>query len=142
MQGRPQAIDKMTMVDSRTLLRTGRVATDKFKTRIKYRIQMITTGALSHRLLELYVDTIRPSMLSLNNIALSPMTCILNYDGVTPVSISRRLIEFFDIQLGMHITTTTLRSLLETKFQDMFENGMFINDIIIYFLLVIYLCLR
>lgn len=128
MQGRPQAIDKMTVADSQILLRSGRVGSTKFKTSSTHHLQMITTGEFSQRLLELYMDTIRPTMLSLNNIIVCPKTCILNYDGVKPVSICRRLTEFFGIHLGMHVTTTTMRSLLETKYQDMFDNGNLVNN--------------
>lgn len=123
MQGRPQAIEKMTVADSITLLHTGRLESDKFKTRRTHRIQMITVEDSSHTLLKLYMDTIRPLVLLQNNIIVSPKTCILNYDGVHPASICRRLIEFYEKHCGMHITTTTIRSLLETRFHHMFEEG-------------------
>jgi hypothetical protein len=48
---------------------------------------------------------------------------LLSVTGSKPVRVGKRLTEFFEAALGIHIDTRTIRMLIETEMEDAYESG-------------------
>lgn len=119
----------MTRKDLFTLREKGLISSKHFKTATTYRYQMVTVAEPAHTLLGIYVDTIRPQLVSMYQHEDGPSSPgILNYDGHTGVEVGRRVTEFCREKLGLHITTTAIRSLVETEMDDRFRQGIVGGD--------------
>ena len=121
IQGRPQAISQMTAVQAEQLLLHGRVKTKNFKTKRTYVYQMVTVLNDSARLLSIYRDTLLPVLLEKSTSV--PKTFLLNYNGKTCLQVGRRVVEFFQQSLGLHLTTSSCRSMVETYFEKLCMQG-------------------
>ena len=124
VQGRPKAIGEMSVADAKILLKKGRVKMKNFKTMGTYDWQFVTIAPHSADLLRLYLGTIRPALLStfLGNIY-NRRFCLLGYDGRNSINVCRFVQQFFDKLCGLHVTTNTLRSVVETKFARLHDKG-------------------
>lgn len=125
-QGRQLALSNMTYKDLRRLRKKQRIRSTKFKTAAVYGYQTISVMKSSLELLTMYIDVVRPKLLQLYNLEANPSSPgLLNFDGVSALDVGRRVTEFYSDHLGLHITTTAIRSIVETDMEDRYRN----NDI-------------
>ena len=113
-QGRVGAIEDLKNSQYQELLREGYVLSSKFKTAAKYGYQPITTGSIFSKLLTFYVNKIRPNMLTQQS---DPL--LINYTGTKKFLILPAVKQLFNRTLGLHMTTTNVRSLVETTMHKM-----------------------
>jgi len=97
------------------LLREGFVCSYNFKTVGKFIQQPITTSSVVTSILSVYVNTIRPAIRSKYKKRHSDMdNLFLSYDGRHNVRLGRLITQYF-MSYSLHITSTTIRSLVETE---------------------------
>ncbi|KAJ1394613.1 hypothetical protein B484DRAFT_439135 [Ochromonadaceae sp. CCMP2298] len=120
-QGRVSGIEAMTMKDAESLMGPdGWSTSTKFKTRAVYQLQPVIMNSIARRLLELYLTLVRCRVTREND-----MDSILwrTFDGVPETRMGRLVTAFFQRILSLRITTTAIRSLLETTVDAMHVNG-------------------
>ncbi len=126
IQGRPNAIEEMDEDNVDALLAQGWVKLSNFKTSRDYVYQMVTVASTTISLLTIYKVYIYP-ILKLkqqkSDIKVDTTAFILSYDGLRPWKIGRRVNEFFLNKLQLHMTTNTIRSVVETDFQKLYLQG-------------------
>ena len=116
IQGRPKALDHLKMKDLSNLLESGGVMSSQFKTVGSFGLQPITTGKLFVYLLKIYLEYFRVS----DN---DPESLLLvSYDG-SEIRVGRMVTRFFKRTLNLHVTTTTIRSMVETKAEELEAEG-------------------
>ena len=108
-QGRVQAVEDFKYGQFRELIREKFVLSNMFKTMTKFGYQPITTNDISSELLSYYVSVIRPKTLCGAN---DPM--FVSFTGTGTYSMRSAVTAFFRRTLNLHITTTSIRSLVET----------------------------
>lgn len=85
---------------------------------------MVTAEGPARRLLDIYIDIVRPKLLQLRRrVGGNGSPAFLNYNGETAVKVGRKLTQFCLAHTGLHITTTTVRSLVETESDDRIRSG-------------------
>ena len=117
-QGRVGGFEGLTMEHIPALLAQGHTLSTTFKTKAKYGYQPIIATDLVIEIMRFYIDEVRPT--ALKNIRLAPEqpavtnSVWLKFDG-SPDKPGRRLTDFFQRTMQLHVTTTTLRGLMETE---------------------------
>src|SRR5690606_14961576 len=100
----------------------GYCTTDQFKTRDRWGLQPVTLSAVTHTLLTQYMNFVRPAACT-SAAPLSNDPLWLRFDGSPDAHIGLRLTAFFKKELRLHITTTSIRSLIETTFDTLHSQG-------------------
>ncbi len=99
--------------------------TNQFKTNKKYGYQSVKLAGNSKELFTIYINIARPAICKKNNLNLEgdmdPLW--LNCKGEKETNISRLVIAFFRQNADLHITTTTLRALVEIQADKMHKTG-------------------
>lgn len=130
VQGRPSAIETLTLKAGIDLLRSGVTLSSAFKTRRKYGYQPIIAQKITAKLLKIYLTIVRPKVLELNPRAGEHDKLWLNFNG-TPVSkssISHKVIKFFKNNGDIHMTSNDIRSLIETSAETLLGNGIITGE--------------
>ena len=119
-QGRIGAIEDLKFFQGAELLTEGVVLTSKFKTSAKFGYQPVTLPAdkASTFLLHFYLTNVRPRTLQARD---DPL--FINFTGSGPFKVAKGLNNFFAQTLSLKITSTRIRAIVETNFQDLVENG-------------------
>lgn len=79
-------------------------------------------SAFTKELVELYVRCIRPQVV--RGAAPAPQDPLwLKYGGAAEDSLGRKVVRFFKVKLGLHITTAAIRSLVETAMHEKYQDG-------------------
>ena len=117
MQGRVGVFDHATNDTAIELINQKYALDSLFKTSLQYGLQPLTTSAASLELLKLYVDVVRPKLMENGT---DPLFISLTGSAVR---IGRYVSAFFKRVCGLHITTTTIRSIIATESACLFSNG-------------------
>ena len=119
-QGRIGAIEDLKFFQGAELLTEGVVLTSKFKTSAKFGYQPVTLPAdkASTFLLHFYLTNVRPRTLQERD---DPL--FINFTGSGSFKVAKGLTNFFAQTLSLKITSTRIRAIVETNFQDLVENG-------------------
>ena len=88
-----------------------------FKTSLQYGLQPLTTSDASIELLKLYVEIVRPKLMEEAN---DPLFISLSGSAIR---IGRYVSAFFNRVCGLHINTTTIRSIIATESAFLYSKG-------------------
>ena len=119
-QGRIGGITVAKLHQSRELIEDGQTLVDDFKTDSTYIFQPVTSSNTSRILLGLYIGYMRPSVLT------KPYDPLwLNHNGETMSSndISLLVRLFSEKTMGIRLTSTAIRSIVETEMDKMLDNN-------------------
>ena len=119
-QGRVGGIEDLKFYQGKELLEEGVVLTSKFKTNAKFGYQPVTLPGdkVSTFLLHFYLTNVRPMSLQGRD---DPL--FINFNGTGKYNIAKGLSNFFALSLGLKITSTRIRSIVETCFEDLLDDG-------------------
>lgn len=110
--GRPGGVQSLTLAQGNDLLEHAYTTTAEFKTRSTYGFQPVTIGEAAWELLQLYLEVLRPLVAQVTNNAAALW---LRFDGSPDLAIGKKVSSFFMKALGLSITVTTIRDLVETE---------------------------
>jgi hypothetical protein len=117
-QGRVGGFESLTMEHVDDLISQGHTMSTTFKTRAKYGYQPIIATELAIEILGVYVDVLRP--VAVRNFeptkeqATVSDNLWLTFQG-KPDKVGRRVTDFFQRTMKLHVTTTAIRALVETE---------------------------
>ena len=117
-QGRVHAIDGLTIRSLPSMLREQAVLSAAFKTNTSFGLQPVTISDLFRHLLHIYMVHFRPQQFGQD-----PDDYLFISQKNKPVSVGTLVIRFFKRTLGLHITTTRIRSMVETESEQLREDG-------------------
>lgn len=120
--GRQGGVMDMKFCQAEDLHIKNFATTTKFKTNCKYGFQPVTVDSASYELLMVYLNTLRPQASRLcHDGPDEPLW--LTYYGNAIGDAGKRVTRFFKRTLGLHISTTRIRSLVETEVHKLFKQG-------------------
>ena len=122
VQGRISGVMDLNYGQASELLTSGYCTTDQFKTRDRWGLQPVTLSTVTQKLLTQYMNYVRPTACTTSRPS-SDDPLWLRFDGSPDAHIGVRLTAFFKKELGLHITTTSIRSLIETTFDTLHVQG-------------------
>lgn len=117
-QGRVHAIDGLTNRSLPVMLREDAVLSSAFKTSTSFGMQPVTISELFRHLLRIFMVHFRPQQFGQD-----PDDYLFISQKNKPVSVGTLVIRFFKRTLGLHITTTRIRSMVETESEQLREDG-------------------
>jgi len=123
--GRVSGIEDLKEVQYKQLVEEGHVHSSKFKTNSTYGYQPVILNKISYFFVKTYWDFFRPvAMINSDSTPQTPLqrSLWLTFDG-KPERIGARVTQYFKRTLGMHITTTAIRSLVETTTEKLKKTG-------------------
>lgn len=118
VQGRVHAIDGLTCRSLPAMLRDDAVLSSAFKTSMSFGLQPVTISDLFRHLLRIFMAHFRPQQFGQG-----PDDYLFISQKNKPVSVGTLVIRFFKRTLGLHITTTRIRSMVETESEQLREDG-------------------
>ena len=118
VQGRVHAIDGLTNRSLPSMLRDDAVLSSAFKTSMSFGLQPVTISELFRHLLRIFMAHFRPQQFGQE-----PDDFLLISQKNKPISVGTMVIRFFRRTLGLHITTTRIRSMVETQSEQLREDG-------------------
>ncbi len=113
----------MAYVHSADLMTAGYATAKDFKTAASFKLQAVIAGEEARPLLRGYLDLLYPRIAKHNPPAASDPLW-LSFDGTRERNIGRMVSAFFKNELNIHVTTTTIRSIVETHTAQMLEDGL------------------
>ncbi len=123
-QGRIEGIATLKLQHLGELKVKGYALNRQFKTAKQFMFQPVILSDLARPMIQLYLEHVRPMVVPATR-ALHPGDALwLNFEGEPYVNIGRLPLEYFRDQMGLRITTTTLRSMLETETQQKKDAGL------------------
>ncbi len=122
-QGRPSGIVDMKLGQASILLQDGFAQSTVFKTQSMYGYQPVTISTVSMELLQIYLRKVRPA--ALMAVALDTDPLFLKWKNRVPqaCNLGRVLGSFFKIHGELHVTTNTLRAMVETYAETSYRTG-------------------
>jgi hypothetical protein len=124
IQGRVKALDDLKVQDYDALMK-GHKMSNAFKTSATFGLQPVTTSDLFRQLLQIYMEKVR--LFVPQRSTLPTALLLISYDN-TPIRVGRYVTRFFKRTLGLHITTTIIRCIVETSTEELHENGTVSNS--------------
>jgi hypothetical protein len=118
-QGRAGGITELEYGQGESLLSQGYVNCKIFKTQGCYGYQPVTLSQESALAFSFYVNYLRPRVRDGMPQAAEPLW--ITYDGEPIRNVGRHVTAFFQRQLGLHITTSAIRALVETKARELLD---------------------
>jgi hypothetical protein len=118
VQGRVHAIDGLMCKDLEKMLKEAAVMSTAFKTSKSFGLQPVTVSPLFRYLLNTYVTFFRPKQFGFA-VDDSLFISLTN----KPIKVGDFVIRFFRRTLGLHITTTRIRAIVETASEQLHEDG-------------------
>lgn len=124
-QGRVSGLTSLSFKQAKELVEEGQATTNKFKTNIKYGYQVVLVNDCILPLIQIYLKHFRPKIIQhdVENMSEPHAPLWLNFDGTQDDKIGRRVTNFFQRHLHIHINTTRIRGLVENESQAMFNTG-------------------
>jgi hypothetical protein len=126
VQGRLSGVSHLTLGDAQTMLTDGFTTNTNFKTQKTYGLQPISIDKMfGAELLEIYLQKFRsisegsPESTSPE----SPLWVDISGSKYSADALGRFMTAFFNKSLNLHITSTTIRSLMETHADKMMKRG-------------------
>lgn len=120
--GRQSGVSDVRMGQVEGLLGDGFTTTTKFKTNSKFGYQPITLGVVAQELVYLYVQTVRPQVCRAAEIHPDDHMWI-TYRGEADLHVGKLVTMFFIRKLGLSVTTTSIRGLVETTMDQKYKAG-------------------
>ena len=114
-------IDDLKFSSADELIAQGHVMSTKFKTAATYGFQPVTMSNTSLELFLIYIDILRPLVSNGHNDPQDPLW--INWKGGRDNTIGRKVQRFYIHTLGLDVTTTRIRSLVETVAHDLHASG-------------------
>lgn len=121
-QGRISGVMDINYGQARNLLLEGYSTTDQFKTNQRWGLQPVTLSSVTGPLLRHYLNYIRPRVCK-EDLPSDHTPLWLRYSGRPEEQIGTCVTAFFTRVLALHITTTAIRSLVETSMSDLHDKG-------------------
>jgi hypothetical protein len=122
VQGRISGVMDLTIHQAHELLTSGYVTTDQFKTNDKWGLQPVTLSVRALQLLELYLEFLRPH--AVDRLEHGTVNALwICFNGEPDKLVGQRVTAFFKRNLKLHITTTAIRSLVETTMDSLHVQG-------------------
>jgi hypothetical protein len=120
VQGRQSGIEDMRWKQRLELLDRGFAHSRKFKTNARWGFQPVSIDVVSKRLLQLYIDVFRPIAVSNYrgpvNLMDGDAPFFLNFNGTAEYqTIGLRVSTFFKDMIDIKVSTTAIRSMVETE---------------------------
>jgi hypothetical protein len=115
-------IDDLKLASADELASQGHVMSTKFKTASTYGFQPVTVSSISLEIFQIYLHCLRPHA-SQGRCDLPHHPLWLNWKGDREKGIGRKVQRFYVRTLGLDVTTTRIRSLLETVATELHERG-------------------
>jgi hypothetical protein len=131
VQGRVSGIMDMKLLQGDDLVERGHSDSSVFKTNSKFGFQSVTMSEISAKLLKVYLETFRP--IAQDNIddagtkekaSMDNAPLFLTWFGNMEQRIGYRVTAFFKETIGIPISTTSIRSLVETESDQAFKKGL------------------
>jgi uncharacterized protein YxeA len=122
-QGRVGGIADLNYCQAEDLLARGYTLSKTFKTQGTYGFQPVTLSPEGAHLLSFYVNHARKSV-NRKSFSLPDDPLWLTSDGKRQTKISRIVTSFFEKYLGLHITTNSIRTLVETNAKDLLDSNL------------------
>jgi hypothetical protein len=119
-QGRVGGIQSLKYEQADDLLHNGFVMSKNFKSKSSWMYQPVTISPLSKRLVHFYITRVRPKVTQESG---TQGALWLDWNGNPETDIGAIVTRYFRRKLELHITTTAIRSLVETNAQEFFERG-------------------
>jgi len=119
-QGRISGVQDMQVKDVENLYKSFATSSE-FKTSSTYGIQAVTLGDVSKEILSVYTKYFRPRVVTARPFPNDPL--FVTFNGLPDKRLGRHLTAFFQAKLGLNITTTLIRSLVETTVDTRYRNG-------------------
>ena len=107
--------------DANAINATGYAESKNFKTAKKYKLQAVILGPEIANVFKRYADEMRPRVAGRTPIATDPLW--LSYEGKKEEQMGRHITKFFQKHCQMQITTTTIRTVVETTSQILLNAG-------------------
>jgi hypothetical protein len=127
VQGRISGVMDLTIDQAQELLTSGYVTTDQFKTNDKWGLQPVTLSVRALQLLELYLEFLRPPAADRSEHT-SVDALWITFTGEPDKHVGQRVTAFFKRHLQLHITTTAIRSLVETTMDTLHMKGLITTE--------------
>jgi hypothetical protein len=122
VQGRLSGISHLTLGDAQNMLTDGFATNANFKTQKTYGLQPISIDKMiGAELLEIYLRKFRS--ISESTSPESPLWVDISGSKYSADALGRILTSFFNKALNLHITSTTIRSLMETHADQLMKRG-------------------
>ena len=112
--GRQGGIQTLQLLHLPDLEELGVACSSKFKTQSSLHYQPVLLSVQSKILLAVYLRYFRPAVLSPHHVPDREDPLFLNFDGRPLLDLGRVVTAYFRRKLGLTLTTTTLRGMLET----------------------------
>ncbi len=122
-QGRTSGIEDMKMSQLPALFVDGYAQSSVFKTNSKYGFQPVTLSTVSAELLKLFISSIRPSAATSSVVGAGEPIFIKWQKGISGMDVGRAVVTFFLSEASIHITTTLIRSVVETVAETLLRQG-------------------
>lgn len=120
--GRPQALNTLTMKQGRELSDAGLCLSSIFKTKHKYHYQPVQIYGMSGHMLDTYLKTIRPFAARGRNCDNDADLLMIMYDG-RAADVGKLVSAFFEQEKCMSTNVTIIRTLLNTHSMDLYNEG-------------------
>jgi hypothetical protein len=120
-QGRQSGVMDMKYHQLQDLLHDGYANSTKFKTAQAFQYQSVTSSGTFDFLLRIYAMHVRTCVVPLEENPAAPL--FLTYHGQPEDRLGKRLTTFFKRTMELHVTTTAIRSLVETMTDKMYIKG-------------------
>jgi hypothetical protein len=119
-QGRVSGIQDMQVKDVPDLNASFATSRD-FKTSEAYGIQAVSLGDISKEILAMYMKFFRPRVVTSRPCPNDPL--FITFHGHPDLRLGRHVTDFFASRLGINITTTLIRSLVESTVEQRYRSG-------------------
>jgi len=119
-QGRISGITDMKLKDAPELMESS-ATSEEFKTSSTYGFQAVSMGDISKEILSVYLKFFRPRVTNARSCPNDPL--FLTFQGTADRQLGRHVTAFFKPRLGIHITTTLIRVLVETTVEERYRSG-------------------
>ena len=129
-QGRIGGVQSLQFEDYETMMKMGYAMSSAFKTSAKFGYQPVLSNKQINGLITTYFQKLRPLAVknarkrnSIGTTIKDPTWFWLTFSGKHCERLGRRLTQFFLKNGHFHVTTTDIRSLLETKAHEAMQSG-------------------
>lgn len=127
VNGRQSGVMDIKWGQAEELLQMAFCTSKRFKTNKKYGLQPITLAKESHELLAIYVQIVRPQV-SRTHPPQAAEDLWLTYKGKSEMQLGKLLTAFFVKSLGLRVTITAIRSLVETLMHKKMQQGLITQE--------------
>lgn len=120
--GRQSGVMDMKLSQAGQLLTHKYAASTKFKTHHKYGFQPVTLHNASFELFQVYLNTVRPQVQRATP-GSTEESLWIKFDGTAITNVGKLVKRYFVRKLNVGVTTTTIRSLVETEVDQLHKRG-------------------